>query len=343
MKLSRKLIVTLASVATLGMGLAGCANGGGDTSESAKEEAPAATEEATEAAEDAAEGGAEGGAEVKSVGMTLQDLSNPFFAAMQEGMQAKAKEDGFDLNIQDARQDVGTQSDQIDTFIQQGVDLILVTPVDTDGVGAAVGRAEAAGIKVVAVDASAAGASAEVTTDNTMAGQLACEALVQKLDGKGNILIVDGTPQTAVQDRIKGCEAYIADFPDINVLAKQSGTNDRASALQVTTDMLTANAEVDGIFAINDPSALGADLAVQQAGRDGIVIVGVDGSPEAVKAMTDEGSNLWASPAQDPASMAIKGLEVGRDILAGNPPAESVILIDPFTVDRDNVNEYTGW
>lgn len=339
MKLSRKSFVMLASLATVGMGLAGCANTGG-TAESAPEEAPAATGEGAESADEGASGEA---VEVKNVGMTLQDLSNPFFAAMQEGMQNKAKEDGFELNIQDARQDVGTQSDQIDTFIQQGVDLILVTPVDTDGVGAAVGRAEAAGIKVVAVDASAAGASAEVTTDNTMAGTLACEALVEKLDGKGNILIVDGTPQTAVQDRVKGCEAYVADFPDIKILAKQSGTNDRASALQVTTDMLTANPDVDGIFAINDPSALGADLAVQQAGLEGIVIVGVDGSPEAVKALTDASSNFWASPAQDPASMAIKGLEVGRDILAGNPPADPVILIDPFTVTRDNVNEYAGW
>ncbi|MSS84652.1 ABC transporter substrate-binding protein [Actinomycetaceae bacterium WB03_NA08] len=330
MKTTRRSIAALAATLVLGVSLTACSDGTAEKSPASGTAESGATEKA-------------GSGEIKKVGMTLQDVSNPFFAAMQNGMEEESKAKGFEINIQDGRQDVGTQSDQIDTFIQQGVDLILVTPVDTDGIGAAVGRAQAAGIPVVAVDAAAKGADAEVTTDNVMAGRLACEALVDKLGGKGNILIVDGTPQTAVQDRVKGCEEVLADNPEVKVLAKQSGTNDRASALQVTTDMLTANPDVNGIFAINDPSALGADLAVQQAGKNGIVIVGVDGSPEAVKALQDTASNFWATPAQDPAAMAVKGYEVGAAIVAGNPPADSQILIEPFTVDKDNVNEYAGW
>ena len=107
--------------------------------------------------------------------------------------------------------------------------------------------------------------------------------------------------------------------------------------------MLTANADVDGIFAINDPMALGADLAVQQAGRDGIVIVGVDGSPEAVLALEDESSNFFATPAQDPGGMALEALRVGQDIVAGNAPEERVTLLNPSLVDRTNVGEYGGW
>ncbi len=273
----------------------------------------------------------------------LQDISNPFFAAMQNGMQEAAEEQGFELNVQDGRQDLGTQNDQIDAFIQQGMDLILLNAVDSEGIGSAVARAQAEGIPVVAVDVDAAGADAAVTTDNVEAGRQACTALVEELGGEGNILIVEGTPTTAPQERVQGCEEILEENPGITVVGRQAGKNDRASGLELTTDMLTANPDVQGIFAINDPEALGADLAVQQAGRDGIVIVGVDGSPEAVTALQDENSNFFATPAQDPAGMALKALEVGKEIVAGNEPAERVTLLNPTLIDRDNVDEYGGW
>ncbi|RMB59849.1 ABC transporter substrate-binding protein [Tessaracoccus antarcticus] len=285
----------------------------------------------------------EGKAKVESVGLMLQDISNPFFAAMQTSMTEEAKKQDFKLNVQDGRQDLAAQNDQIDAFIQQGVDLILINAVDSEGIASGVARAQAAGVTVVAVDVDATGADAAVTTDNVEAGRLACQSLVDKLGGKGNILIVEGTPTTAPQERVKGCEEVLAKNPDIMVVGRQAGKNDRASGLALTTDMLTANADVNGIFAINDPEGLGADLAVQQAGRDGIVIVGVDGSPEAVLALKDDKSNFWATPAQDPGGMALKALEVGQEIVGGNKPADRVTLLNPTIVDRDNVGEYGGW
>lgn len=285
----------------------------------------------------------ESGGTVESVGLMLQDISNPFFAAMQTSMTAESEEQGFKLNVQDGRQDLAAQNDQIDAFIQQNVDLILINAVDSEGIASGVARAQAAGVTVVAVDVDASGADAAVTTDNVEAGRQACQALVDKLGGKGNILIVEGTPTTAPQERVQGCEEILEQNPDVVVVGRQAGKNDRASGLALTTDMLTANAEVDGIFAINDPEGLGADLAVQQAGRDGIVIVGVDGSPEAVLALQDEKSNFWATPAQDPGGMALKAFEVGQSIVEGNPPAERVTLLNPSLVDRDNVGEYGGW
>ncbi|WP_240645706.1 ABC transporter substrate-binding protein [Georgenia sp. SYP-B2076] len=273
----------------------------------------------------------------------LQDISNPFFASMQDSMQKAAKDQGFKLNVQDGRQDLGTQNDQVDTFIQQGVDLILINAVDSAGIGSAVARAKAQGVIVVAVDVDAQGADAAVTTDNVEAGRQSCQALVEGMGGKGNIFIIEGTPTTAPQDRVKGCEEVLGKNPDVKVLARQAGKNDRASGLELATDMLTANADVQGIFAINDPEGLGADLAVQQAGRKGIIITGVDGSPEAVKALKDPNSNFFATPAQDPGGMALKALEVGQGIAAGKPPAERVTLLTPSLVNRDNVADYKGW
>jgi ribose transport system substrate-binding protein len=284
-----------------------------------------------------------GDGKVTKVGVMLQDISNPFFASMQKSLQDAGEKDGFSVNVQDGRQDLGTQNDQIDAFIQQGVDLILLNAVDSDGIASGVARAQAAGIPVVAVDVDAKGAQAAVTTDNVKAGQLACQALVDKLGGKGNILVIEGTPTTAPQDRVEGCEKVLSANPDIKVLARQAGKNDRDSGLTLTTDMLTANNDVQGIFAINDPEALGADLAAHQANRTGIVITGVDGSPEAAKALQDSGSYLWASAAQDPGGMALKALEVGKDIVAGNAPANRTTLLDPSIVTRDTVSEYKGW
>jgi ribose transport system substrate-binding protein len=284
-----------------------------------------------------------GGGKVEKVGVMLQDISNPFFASMQNSIQQAGKTNGFTVNVQDGRQDLGTQNDQIDAFIQQGVNLILLNAVDSAGIASGVARAQAAGIPVVAVDVDAQGAQAAVTTDNVKAGTLACQALVDKIGGKGNILVLEGTPTTAPQDRVKGCDQVLTAHPGVKVLARQAGKNDRDSGLTLSTDMLTANKDVQGIFAINDPEALGADLAVHQAGRSGIVITGVDGSPEAVKALQSGGSDLWASSAQDPGGMIVKAYEVGRDIVAGKKPANRVTLLDPSLVTRDTVSSYKGW
>jgi ribose transport system substrate-binding protein len=288
-------------------------------------------------------GGGGGGGEVEMVGLMLQDISNPFFAVMQDSMQQAAEQDGFQVNVQDGRQDLGQQNDQVDALIQQGADLILLNAVDSAGIASAVARAQAAGIPVVAVDVDAQGADAAVTTDNVEAGRQSCQALVDEIGGSGNILIIEGTPTSAPQDRVKGCEEVLAATPGVQVVGRQAGKNDRDSGLQLATDMLTANQDVKGIFAINDPEALGADLAVQQAGRSGIVITGVDGSPEAVKALQDPNSNFFATPAQDPGGMVLEALEVGRGIVAGNPPAERITLLAPELVTRDTVGSYEGW
>ena len=288
-------------------------------------------------------GGGGGGGEIEMVGLMLQDISNPFFAVMQDSMQQAAEQDGFQVNVQDGRQDLGQQNDQVDALIQQGADLILLNAVDSAGIASAVARAQAAGIPVVAVDVDAQGADAAVTTDNVEAGRQSCQALVDQIGGSGNILIIEGTPTSAPQDRVKGCEEVLATNPGVQVVGRQAGKNDRDSGLQLATDMLTANQDVRGIFAINDPEALGADLAVQQAGRTGVVITGVDGSPEAVKALQDPNSNFFATPAQDPGGMVLEALEVGRGLVAGNPPAERITLLAPELVTRDTVGSYEGW
>ncbi|MFV0406025.1 MAG: substrate-binding domain-containing protein [Propioniciclava sp.] len=285
-----------------------------------------------------------GPAEISTVGMTLQDLSNPFFATMKASLEALGQENGLTVNIQDGQQDLGRQNDQIDTFIQQKVDLILLNAVNTDGIGSAVQRALDAGIIVVAVDVDAANAQAVVSTDNVEAGRIACQALADKIGGSGNVMIIDGVQVSAVQERVQGChEVLEADYPDIAVVAEQSNKSNVASGQEVATDMLTANQDVQGIFGNNDPTARGVVLAIEQANRSGIWVTGVDGSPEAVTEMERSGSAFWATASQDPGYMVTKGFEIAEAIAAGNPPAERVTLVTPEIVTQETVGDYAGW
>ncbi|WP_104161541.1 ABC transporter substrate-binding protein [Arthrobacter sp. ZGTC212] len=290
-----------------------------------------------------ASAGGEQSTEVKAVGLMVQDLGNPFFNSMKNGVEAAAKDLGATFSAQDGRQDLAAQNDQIDAFIQQGIDVLLINAVDSEGVGPAVQRARDAGITVVAVDVGAKNAEATVTTDNVQAGRLACESLIEQIGGKGEILIVDGTPTTSIQDRVTGCEEALAAAPDVKVVGQQNGDNGREKALTLTTDMLTASPNIAGIFGVNDPTALGANLAAQQAGKTDLIITGVDGSPEAVAEMGKGTSMFKGTAAQDPNLLGSTALEMAVKLRAGETLEEDTVLVPSSLVDAANLASYKGW
>lgn len=281
--------------------------------------------------------------EVTSVGLMVQDLGNPFFSSMSNGVEAAAKDLKASFTAQDGRQDLGAQNDQIDAFIQQGIDVILLNAVDSDGIGPAVSRAINAGITVVAVDVGAKNAQATVTTDNVQAGRISCQYLAEEIGGAGDILLVDGTPTTSITDRVEGCNEALAEYPDIKIVGQQNGDNGRDKALTLTTDMITASPNVKAIFGINDPTALGANLAAKQSGLSDLIITGVDGSPEAVKDMTSGGSMFHATAAQDPYLLGTTALDMAVKLRAGEKLSEDLVLVPSTLVDIDNVGEYKGW
>lgn len=234
---------------------------------------------------------------ITHIGLMVQDMSNPFFSAMERNAKQAAAKIGATLNVQDAQVDLANQNTQIDAFIQQEVDLIIISAVNESGIEPAIQRAKAAGIIVIAVDTPARGADATIMTNAIQAGETSCEYLFSQMGGKGKVLLVDGTPIQTIIDRIKGCKNVAQKYPDIKIVGQQASRNDRASGLMVTTDMLTANPDVSGIFGMNDPSALGAVLAVEQAGKAGAIkVTGVDGSPEAVEELSTAAHRLLVPP-----------------------------------------------
>jgi ribose transport system substrate-binding protein len=274
----------------------------------------------------------------------VQDMSNPFFAAMEKGAKEAAAEIGATLNTQDAQLDLANQNTQIDAFIQQGVDLIVISAVDQAGIAPAIERAKAAGIIVMAVDTPAVGADAVFQTNAVQAGEVSCTYLFDQMGGKGEVLLVDGTPIQTIIDRITGCKNVAANYPDIKIVGQQASRNDRASGMSVTTDMLTAHPDVTGIFGMNDPSALGAVLAVEQAGKSSqIKVTGVDGSPEAVQELNREGSPFIGTATQNPGEMVRQAVKAAVSITEGQTLTETNVLIPSVLVTRDNVAEYPGW
>lgn len=283
-------------------------------------------------------------AKIEQIGLMVQDMSNPFFAAMETGAKEAAAEIGATLNTQDAQLDLANQNTQIDAFIQQGVDLIVISAVDQAGIAPAIERAKAAGIIVMAVDTPAVGADAVFQTNAVQAGEVSCTYLFEQMGGKGQVLLVDGTPIQTIIDRITGCKNVAANYPDIQIVGQQASRNDRASGMSVTTDMLTANPDVTGIFGMNDPSALGAVLAVEQAGKSGqIKVTGVDGSPEAVQELTRDGSSFIGSATQNPGEMVRQAVKAAVAMTEGQTLTETNVLIPSVLVTRDNVGEYPGW
>jgi ribose transport system substrate-binding protein len=285
--------------------------------------------------------------DLKTIGISLGSLGNPFFIALSKGATDEAKKTNPKVKVLTFGYDydMGKQVTQIDNFIAAGVDLILLNPADPKALKPAIAKAQAAGIVVVAVDTAAEGADATVTTDNIQAGQIACQFISDKLGGKGNVIIENGPQVSSVIDRVKGCEAEFAKTPGIKVLSSdQDGKGSRDAGLSVMQSLLTRFPKVDGIFAINDPQAIGSNLAAKQLGRTGIVITSVDGAPDIESALKDPNSPaIEASASQDPYVMAQKAVDVGVDLINGKKPAALITLMPSKLVTRDNVGDYKGW
>ncbi|MFP4794771.1 ABC transporter substrate-binding protein [Pasteurella multocida] len=285
--------------------------------------------------------------ELRSIGVTVGDLANPFFVQIAKGAELKAKElAGDKVNVVSVSSgyDLGQQVAQIDNFIAAKTDMIILNAADSKGIGPAVERARKAGIVVVAVDVAADGADATVTSNNYQAGEIACQTIVEKLNGKGNVVIINGPPVSAVQDRVQGCQDVFAKHADIKVLShNQNAKGSREGGLEVMTSLLIAHPKIDAVFAINDPTAIGADLAAKQAQRNEFFIMGVDGSPDGEEALKLSDSLFRGTPAQDPQVMAAEAVKIGYDILQGKPAPKDLVLIPVHLITRDNIKDYKGW
>jgi ribose transport system substrate-binding protein len=282
-----------------------------------------------------------------SIGISVASLGNPYFVALANGATAEARSINPKVKVMTVgfEQDLNKQVDQIDDFIAAGVDLILLNPGDRNALEPAIRKAQAAGIIVVSVDTAAKGANATVTTNNVEAGRVACDYIVKKLNGAGNVIIENGPQNSAIVDRVNGCKARFATNPKIIVISDdQNGQSSRDGGMNVMQTLLTRFPKISAVFAVADPQAIGSNLAIKQQGRQGIIITSVDGSPDLEAELNGNADpSIQATAAQDPYTMAQDAVKLGNEILSGQKPSNPVVLLDAKLVTRDNVAEYKGW
>lgn len=285
---------------------------------------------------------------LNSIGISVGDLANPFFVAIGQGASETAKKLGgpnVKITTVSSNYDLNTQVGQIENFISNKTDIILVNAVDPKAIAPVLKKAHDAGIVVVAFDVAAQGADATVMSDNIAAGTTSCDYIAKHIGGKGNVVIINGPPVSSVIDRVAGCKKVFAANPGIKVVSdNQNAKGSRDGGLEVMANLLTANPKLDAVFAINDPTAIGADLAIKQAHRDDIkLITSVDGAPDAETPLKDKASLFAATAAQNPYKMASMAIEEGYGIMQGKAPAKKVTLLPVPLVTKENISSYAGW
>ena len=274
------------------------------------------------------------------IGMSFQELNNPYFVTMKQALEEAAASIGASVVATDARHDVAKQIGDVEDMIQKKVDILLLNPTDSTGVQSAVRSAKKAGLVVVAVDANAQGpVDSFVGSKNTDAGRLACEHLAKAIGEKGDVAILDGIPVVPILERVKGCREALAKYPGIKVVSTQNGKQERATALTVTENILQANKDLKGIFSVNDGGSMGALAAIDASGKD-VKLTSVDGAPEAIKAMQKPGSKFIATTAQYPRDqirLAI-GIALAKKWGANVPAA---VPVDVKLIDAEGAKSFS--
>ncbi|WP_026486777.1 sugar ABC transporter substrate-binding protein [Caldanaerobius polysaccharolyticus] len=278
-------------------------------------------------------------------GYTCMTMNNPFFQVIAKTMKSEIEKNGDELIITDPAMDVSKQINQIEDMIAQGIDAILLNPVDWEGIRPALVELKRAGIPIINFDTEVKDfnyVTAYVGSDNKNAGKVCGEDLVKRFPKGGKIAILDSPTMNSINDRIAGFMSAIKG-KGFTIVAQQDAKGDLQTAMQLTEDILQAHPDIVAIMGGNDPTALGALAAAKAAHRTDILIYGVDGSPDA-KSEIAKGGQFVGSGAQSPKQIAIKSVEVAYKILKGEPYQKRT-PVPTFLINKDNVDKYgiTGW
>ena len=286
-----------------------------------------------------------------NIGVAIATFDDNFITVLRTSMERHAAGlDGVNLQIEDGKNEVGSQLNQIQNFIASGVDAIIVNPVDTDATVSMSDDAQAAGIPLVYVNRQPINVDllpdnqAFIASNEVDSGTLQTKEVCRLLGGKGNIAILMGalTDQAGLQ---RTQDIYdVIDTPEcsgMKVVAKQTGLWQRTMANDITTNWLSAGIEFDALIANNDEMAIGAIQALHAFGTDldSVVVAGIDATQDALEAMRR--GELDVTVFQDAAGQGSGAVDVAVDLANGKDVAQKVWV--PFElVVPANMDQYTA-
>lgn len=297
MKIRRIILAATTSLALL---LAACSSGGTSTEDGAAPAENTATE-------------------TVKIGFSQVTMQSPFYVELQKGAEAAAEAMGAELLFVDANGDVEKQNNDIQDLITQGVKVLILNPVNPEAVAPSLEAAKAAGIPVITVDRPVtSGAVAHIGRDNKAMGKLVGQALAKALgaDG-GKIIALQGDAGGVVMaDRRDGFADGIKDNAKATIVLGPYAEYVRANAVTAMQDLLQSNPDVKAVYAHNDDMALGALQVLQEAGRNDVLVCGVDGLGEALTAIAN-GDQYIATAFNDPRYLGDVTIQVAMALIAG--------------------------
>ncbi|UCF16992.1 MAG: substrate-binding domain-containing protein, partial [Phycisphaerales bacterium] len=258
------------------------------------------------------------------IGMTCMDLTNPFFKLIADVMQAEAAKYGYEVVALSGEIDAAKQNNQLSDFVAQGYDAIFLNPVDSKAAGEGVKKAHEAGVPVFTFDVQVTDEQAKdmivshIGSDNYQGGLLAGESMMKVTGDTGKIALITFPEVTSCILRVNGFKDYLKEHNSkLEIVTELSGKGERSAGYSVATEILTAHPDIVGIFAINDPSGLGAYAAVQKANRtEQVTVIAFDASPAGKQAVFEK--KLYDSPQQFPRKMAKGTVEAFIKHLSGD-------------------------
>lgn len=274
------------------------------------------------------------------------ETSNPYFETLELSIRTELESQGHRLMSRDPKADATLQNDQILELIEEGVEAVFLSPVDREQIKEGLEALEEAKIPVINVDTQVKDTElvdAFIGSDNEHAGYVCGEDLIKRLPDGGKIIILESAARDSVNQRITGFEQAIAG-EGFEVLNRTDVNGSRDEAKKAIAALLEEYPEIDAIMCGNDPIALGALEAVEEAGRSGLYIYGVDGSPEVKKKLSENNQILIGTGAQSPVNIGKKAVETALAMMEKEEYKE-VFLEDTFLITRDNVKLYgtDGW
>ena len=259
-----------------------------------------------------------------AIALVISTLDNPFFVTLKEGAEKQAKALDYDLVVLDSQNDPAKELANVEDISVRGVKILLINPTDSDAVGNAIAVANQKKLPVITLDRAANKGQviAHIASDNTAGGEMAGNYIAEKRGKGAKIIQLEGIAGTsAARERGAGF-AKAAQAHDFKILASQPADFDRSKGLNVMENLLTAQPEVQGVFAQNDEMALGALRAIQAAGKKDLVLVGFDGTDDGVKAV--KGGKMAATIAQQPEKIGEIGVQTADKVLKGEKVEASI-------------------
>ncbi|MEJ5062169.1 substrate-binding domain-containing protein [Erwinia sp. MYb375] len=278
------------------------------------------------------------------IGVALANFDLNFVSILRTQMAKEMEKEKIQGQFEDAKGDIAVQVQQVENFINQGVDAIILNPVDTQGVKPMMEAAKRANIPLIFVnrkpEVELSGKMAYVGSDSLLGGRMEMEALAKKMNYKGNVAILMGALSAEeARQRTKATEDVIAKYKEMKVVEKQSAQWMRNEAVDVTSGWLLSGNKIDAIAANNDEMAIGAIMALNQSGKKDILVAGIDGTPDALQFIKN--GKLALTVFQDAAGQGKGAVTMAKQVIDGKN-GDKFMWIPYQVITKDNYEAFAS-